>query len=292
MTVKEEVVHDRVNLVRLMRRLDKSVNEADWGTGRNWTLWLKSESVLQQLKHARKLLGNVELDNEIQPSAKLGKRLADIRSMLDRLDAFMLSVNERVAPEPSRLEPFLPTVPRPLPPTTRKPDLPTVQRLTPPSHVTSSLLTTEEDAETSAAAADVGLLLGSTDESDRPFLQPDRTTPTLTRSSSSGTGVDASAALLQQNSTALQEELAAQLAQMAGQLRRNAEHFSGALVADQAVLGAAEEKVGANLDVMKRERVRLRDHRGKALGTTCLTISSVLVVAIAFLVMFFVIRFT
>ena len=47
MTAKEQVVHDRVNLVRLMRRLDKSVNEADWGTGRNWTLWLKSERVLQ-----------------------------------------------------------------------------------------------------------------------------------------------------------------------------------------------------------------------------------------------------
>ncbi|KAH9069778.1 hypothetical protein EDB83DRAFT_2370424 [Lactarius deliciosus] len=47
---------------------------------------------------------------------------------------------------------------------------------------------------------------------------------------------------------------------MAGQLRRNAEHVSDAL--------AAWEKAGANLDVMKRERVRLRDHRGKALGTT------------------------
>jgi len=43
MTVKEQVVHDRVNLVRLVRRLDKSVNEADWGTGRSWTQWLKSE---------------------------------------------------------------------------------------------------------------------------------------------------------------------------------------------------------------------------------------------------------
>jgi len=82
-----------------------------------------------------------------------------------------------------------------------------------------------------------------------------------------------------------------QLAQMAGRLRRNAEHFSGALPADQTVLHAAEKKVGANLDVMKRERVRLRDHRGRALGTTRLTISSV-VVAIAFLVIFFVIRFT
>jgi hypothetical protein len=30
-----------------MRRLDKSVNEADWGTGRSWTVWLKSERVLQ-----------------------------------------------------------------------------------------------------------------------------------------------------------------------------------------------------------------------------------------------------
>ncbi|KAH9161271.1 hypothetical protein EDB89DRAFT_2031357 [Lactarius sanguifluus] len=49
---------------------------------------------------------------------------------------------------------------------------------------------------------------------------------------------------------------------MIGQLRRNAEHGSGAL--------AAGEKAGANLDVMKRERVRLRDHHGKALGTTCL----------------------
>ncbi len=176
-------------------------------------------------------------------------------------------------------------MPRPSPSVTREPDLLAVQRLAPPPLVTSGLLTTQ-DTEASeaaaAAAADVDLLLGSADESDGTFLPPDRTP--------SG-GDAASASVLLQHSTALQEELAMQLAQMAGQLRRNAEHFSGVLAADQGVLRAAEEKVGANLDVMKRERVRLRDHRGKALGTTCLTISSV-VVAIAFLVMFFVIRFT
>ena len=174
-------------------------------------------------------------------------------------------------------------MPRPSTSSTRKPDLLAVQRLAPPSHVTSGLLTTE-DPETSAAAAvaDVDMLLGSLDESDRPLLPPDRTP--------SG-GDAASASSLPQRSTALQEELAAQLAQMAGQLRRNVEHFSGALVTDQGVLRSAEENVGANLDVMKRERVRLRDRHGKALGTTCLTISSVLVVAIAFFVMFFVIRF-
>ena len=180
-------------------------------------------------------------------------------------------------------------MPRPSPPTTRNPNLPSVQRLAPPSHVTTGPLTSDDTETSVAAAADVDLLLGSADESDVPYLQP-APVPDRTPSATTGGG-DTDSALLQ-NSTALQEELAAQLAQMAGQLRRNAEHFSGALVADQAVLRAAEEKVGANLDVMKRERVRLRDHRGKALGTTCLTISSVLVVAIAFLVMFFVIRFT
>ena len=182
-------------------------------------------------------------------------------------------------------------MPRPSPPTTRNPNLPSVQRLAPPSHVTTGPLTSDDTETSVAATADVDLLLGSADESDVPYLQPaPAPAPDRTPSATAGGG-DTDSALLQ-NSTALQEELAAQLAQMAGQLRRNAEHFSGALVADQAVLGAAEEKVGANLDVMKRERVRLRDHRGKALGTTCLTISSVLVVAIAFLVMFFVIRFT
>ena len=177
-------------------------------------------------------------------------------------------------------------MPRPSTSSTRKPDLLAVQRLAPPSHVTSGLLTTE-DPETSAAGtaavADVDMLLGSLDESDGPLLPPDRTP----------SGGDAAfASTLPQHSTALQEQLAAQLAQMAGQLRRNAEHFSGALVTDQGVLRSVEENVGANLDVMKRERVRLRDRRGKTLGTTCLTLSSVLVVAIAFFVMFFVIRFT
>jgi SNARE protein 1 len=50
--------------------------------------------------------------------------------------------------------------------------------------------------------------------------------------------------------------------------------------------------VGTNYDVMKRERVRLRDHRGKSIGTTCLTITSILVVTVAFVVMLFILRFT
>ncbi|KAH9166266.1 hypothetical protein EDB89DRAFT_1910823 [Lactarius sanguifluus] len=125
------------------------------------------------------------------------------------------------------------------------------------------------------------MFLGSADESNA-FLPPDRTRSTTNPRKTGGDAASASALLRNSTAaTALQEEPAAQ---MTGQLQRNVGHFSGALAADQGVLRVAEEKW-------------LRDHRGKALETNCLTVSSVVVVvvvvvAIAFLVMFFVIRFT
>ncbi|KAI0257907.1 hypothetical protein BC834DRAFT_86593 [Gloeopeniophorella convolvens] len=283
MRTSESVVHDRVNLVRLARRLDKTVNQSDWGNERSISKWLESEGLSRQLKYARKLLGNVELYN--------GTRHSDIRSLLDRLDAYMLSVRERLEPAVPRPEPILPTVPLP-PPSARKSDPPIVQRLAPPLNMASIQLSEANPAE-------YDLLPGSADGT--PLL-PDHipiasTTAALLPSqahssiSTASTTKDSEPAYLQ-HSTALQQELSAQLAQMAGQLRRNAEHFSTALAADQAVLRHAEEKIGSNYDVMKRERVRLRDHRGKSIGTTCLTLSSIVAVAIAFVVMFFVIRFT
>ena len=116
---------------------------------------------------------------------------------------------------------------------------------------------------------DVDLLLDLPDESDGPFLPPVQMP----------SGGDTS------SSSVLQEELLAQLAQMTGKLRRDVEHFSGALVADQGVMRAAE-KVSANMEVMKRERVWLRDHRGKALGMTSQTMPNVVVTISGFLVFF------
>lgn len=175
-------------------------------------------------------------------------------------------------------------------------DPPVVQRLAPPSDVTSGPL-----EEIGPSASDVDLLLGSA-EKDDPNLPRDSLDagtlstsflpPKLQTSPLVSTTDAAPSQVLLQHSTAVQEELSSQLAQMAGQLRRNAEHFSKALAADQAVLRDAEEKVGTNYDVMKRERVRLRDHRGKSIGTTCLTITSILVVTVAFVVMLFILRFT
>ncbi|KAH9170884.1 hypothetical protein EDB89DRAFT_1852957, partial [Lactarius sanguifluus] len=76
------------------------------------------------------------------------------------------------------------------------------------------------------------------------------------------------------------------------QMRRNAEHFSGALGADQGMLRAAEEMVGVNLKVAKQVRVRGTITAGRHSERHVWTISSVVVVAIAFLIMFFVIRLT
>jgi hypothetical protein len=79
---------------------------------------------------------------------------------------------------------------------------------------------------------------------------------------------------------------------MATQLKRNAMHFSDSLGKDEAVLSGAQEKLERNFDVMKAERTKLRDHRGKSRWTTCLVTTSVVVVLMTFVLMLFVIRLT
>ncbi|KAH9032413.1 hypothetical protein EDB85DRAFT_1890667 [Lactarius pseudohatsudake] len=119
------------------------------------------------------------------------------------------------------------------------------------------------------AAADVDLLLSSAHEPSA-FLLPDRTPSTTGGRNTGGDAASASAVL--QHSAALQEELAAHVA---GQLRRNAEHFSRrAGGGPEGVRRVAEEKVRANHEVMKREREWLCDRRWKALRTTCMAISN------------------
>lgn len=79
---------------------------------------------------------------------------------------------------------------------------------------------------------------------------------------------------------------------MATQLKKNAIHFSESLAQDQAVVTEAQEKLEGNHDIMKKERLRVRDLRGKTGSTTCLVITSVIAVFIAFVFMVLVIRAT
>jgi len=95
-----------------------------------------------------------------------------------------------------------------------------------------------------------------------------------------------------QSSSAVHDELSLQLAQMATQLKRNALHFSDSLVKDQAVVEQAHQKLEQNHDFMQKERTRLKDHSGKSSSTTWLTVASLLIVGVSFMIMFFIIRLT
>lgn len=79
---------------------------------------------------------------------------------------------------------------------------------------------------------------------------------------------------------------------MASQLKANSLRFTDALVKDKAVLEGAEEKLQGNLTKMQKERGRLGVLRGKSGSTTWLVLGSLVVVMIAWVVTFLLIRIT
>jgi len=95
-----------------------------------------------------------------------------------------------------------------------------------------------------------------------------------------------------ETSTALQTDLAEQLAQMARQLKLNSVHFAQTLANDQGVVQDVQEKLERNYDVLTKERTRLRDHGGKSRSTTWLLVLSIVVVLVAFMLTYLVIRIT
>lgn len=236
-----------------------------------------------------------------------------IKESLDRLEALVNEYNkvrsllllrlnpsklwtQRVAPKPHRPEPILPTIPIP--------EESPLGSVLPLSHSKKEmdLPLIPSDADISTVISQEDLLLSPSDtvplslEDDNLLSPLPSSRPPLSASPSGGaqggsSGTTAAPAFLQ-NSTALQEELSAQLAQMATQLKNNTLHFASSLDKDKSVLGEAQEKLERNLDVMTKERTRLRDHHSKSWGTTWITLLSILVAVIGFFLTFFVIRIT
>ena len=89
-----------------------------------------------------------------------------------------------------------------------------------------------------------------------------------------------------------QEALSSQLADMAVQLRRNAEHFGTALEKDKGVVELVQEKLEQNLGSMVANRGNLKTVAAKSGGTTWLVFISVMVVTIAWVMMMLLIRLT
>lgn len=89
-----------------------------------------------------------------------------------------------------------------------------------------------------------------------------------------------------------QDQISERLAEMAAQLRRNAQQFSVALEDDKQAMAEADSKLDANYTVMHKERGRLSTYSRASRSTTWLVVLSLVVVGVAWVSMFFVIRLT
>ncbi|TFK53780.1 hypothetical protein OE88DRAFT_1733653 [Heliocybe sulcata] len=284
----EQSRHDRINLVRLVKKLDQSVkhdfeerNVQDVERSGQRELYVKAQGTMQKVKYAQRLLRNPEVESELQ----LQRMYEDFRSTLERLQSVVERTLKVLEPRPIHPEPMLPTLPKPK---------------TTPQYPTN---TAENPAETPAEAPrSPDEAIESLPTSDL-LLSPSDTLPRMPEQSRASLipsplpqptmpGLPTSSTVPLQSSNLLQEELSAQLAQMASQLKANAVHFSSTLAKDEALVQDAQEKLETNYDEMKRERVRVRDFRGKSGGTTWLVVCSVIVVLISFVVMVFIIRWT
>ncbi|KAH6906476.1 hypothetical protein BKA70DRAFT_1190361 [Coprinopsis sp. MPI-PUGE-AT-0042] len=323
--------HDEVNLHRLLRRLEKSVqtpeewhvDQHDDGpsglvSGRSGSqIRLKAQKDIQMVKYARKLVRNVESNGYESESVDSygtldrdgGKihELNDVKIRLDRVESFLKDITQKHT-EPLRRPPsLLARLPKPAPTPPLSIEV-TDSEFGEPSSV--DLDSTPAHSERAAGPAD-NLLLSPPElegmtspglEFDYPPLYSPAVSP-LANGLRPGTAA-ASSAVAPNNSNAtsrkpqsaahasLQEELSSQLESMAAQLKRNAIHFSTNLANDKAVVEAAGEKLERNYDVMQVEKGRLGRLNKITGGTTWMTLGIVLVVLLTFIVMIGVIRFS
>ncbi|KAI5476589.1 vesicle transport protein, Use1 family protein [Pseudohyphozyma bogoriensis] len=101
-----------------------------------------------------------------------------------------------------------------------------------------------------------------------------------------------STSTLMEHHTALQSSLISSLTSMSTQLKTNSLTLSENLAKDKEVMEKAQEKLGGNLEGMKKTGKGLREYSGKQRGGTCMMIGIVGVVAVAWVVMFFFIKVT
>ncbi|KZT63735.1 hypothetical protein DAEQUDRAFT_733503 [Daedalea quercina L-15889] len=279
----EQLVHDRINLARLVRRLEKTIAAENWDAEQlpPRATWIKTQQTLQKLKYARKLLDNVELHESDQGAFR---RYEELRETLAHLHNVVAEVDERVAPPPTRPVPILPTLPLPKP--TRPAPVPSI-RISEEHVGAQGTISGDENGPNTARE----LLLSPSDTNTLLDSAPVSATLLPADPPSATPSTKAAPAFLQ-NSSALQEELSAQLAQMATQLKRNAQHFSESLEKDKALVQETQGKLERNHDVMSKERVRVRDHHSKSWGTTWLVMLSLMVAVVGFVLTFFIIRLT
>ncbi|KZO98821.1 hypothetical protein CALVIDRAFT_561762 [Calocera viscosa TUFC12733] len=261
--------HDRINLFRLVRRLELPATQPSTSEADPYTAWLQARSQQQKVAHARSLWKCLEGDVQT-------KELDDLDTRIDKLEQLAAKTCDDHPPPPVPKTTFLESLPltKPvIPPPVPSPEIP----LSPESE---PAITEPAEVPITPAAIESSLLPAE------PLL------PEFSFIRQQPAQKDAAEPQAEFLLNTVQQELTDQLAAMGHQLKLNAIHFGERLAADANVVKEAEEKLVGNLERMRTERFRLRDYSSTARGTTCLVISCILVVIIAWVMMFVVIRIT
>jgi len=118
MRSSDQILHDRINLPRVVKRLEHIVQDTNWivegadEPGRRDS-WIKARGTLQQIYYARVLLKNVELDDpHTTPSSE--KQRQHIRTTVTRLEKYMRNIEEQLTPPFQRPSLILPSIPPPI----------------------------------------------------------------------------------------------------------------------------------------------------------------------------------
>ncbi|KAF8578030.1 hypothetical protein K439DRAFT_1363316 [Ramaria rubella] len=278
---KEQLKHDRINLGRLVKRLEKVVSEDRWSEAdqNDDEAWVTVQGMAQKIRHARQLLLNVNCYEELDSQTISPAYVATMHETLDRLDEVVSVLKQRLEPKSVAQISYLSLLP-----------LPTQEEDSTPEH---------KDAEPSPEAE---LIPSEPVSSERPLVEsgpdpasdllPSSSVPHVPESARASSFKPPSASSLLSASLQTHEELSNELARMATQLKRNTQFFSESLDKDKTLVQSAAEVLEKNYDSMTKERVRLKDHRGKSFGTTWMVFGSLLAVSIAWIFMFFIIRLT
>ncbi|KAF6744949.1 hypothetical protein DFP72DRAFT_824928 [Ephemerocybe angulata] len=321
MQLTTEIQHDEINLFRLVRRLEKSIqNTDDWDDAQGSTR-AKAHKELQKVKYARKLVKNVEAYERQTGSRQVEhmRRLNSVKSALDKIESVLKDTESKHTQSPGKGPSLLEQLPPPIEPVTPSESLngeddeldgqttpkAQSQRLPSPLDIPPTdnfLLSPAEELplglpSSGLVSALPALVSAAPFDGPLPYRSvPPASTTTTARETSSDLGLHnrkpQGAAASFESHNAVQTELSQQLEQMAAQLKRNALHFASALEKDRAVVEAAQGKVEGNLTFMETQRGRLKAFAGKSGGTTWITLGIVLCVLLLFILMVGFIRMT
>ncbi|ELU42734.1 Use1 domain-containing protein [Rhizoctonia solani AG-1 IA] len=297
--MNSESSHNQVNLARLLRRLEKAVQNQDWNyqsLTESSATWIRAEGMLQYR------VGSTPLHNMTfgyrnprseywqateSKIAALESVLNDVRSVSNRVNFYL--------PKP-KAPSYLSHVPPPRPKLTLQPTVTiTADEIKSPEEITSQALLPVEERELEPRSPQSALLpttafpdFGGKHTRAEPSdsLLPPR--PQHSSSNSPTTDLPA----FMQTSLQTQEDLSEQLALMAAQLKRNAQTFAAQLHEDNTLVQLAHDQLEGVHTRVKTERSTLRAFSAKSGYTTWMTIGIIIVVIISWVSMFLMIKIT